>query len=921
MADPGRYGRYAGGAGRRSPPLYNPARASMPVTGTGGYSLYGGDIHVLPTSHHDGLPVRSAADYRSNTLPVPVTTTTYAVRKDPVSRSTSTKESGSSSSRTHGHRTSSLDPVSKRPIIITTKHASGQTSPPTTIRSGSPSRDPYRSSDEGQYYAQPASSVSRSRSTARAPFSAGMDSDEYQRLKERTEHDRLLGPRVTDPYRSSRPPAVYSNVPHHNAMDYGDEGYEYTKPSDLARYDLDHETPRRSRRDSVDRYFRPSVNITTDLARPYEQTDRRRPPPTTWGLDKLNRAPVAGGIYDGAGLRIPVPPAVPLAPDPGRRSSIIDGPASPTRATSRQRPMSLIQDVPGRPSHHDDYYRGREDDLIQQELRERERGREYYQDDNVIARGFGIRLDPKEPIIDEHRHASVDTRHRDDRRDDRREEKREERRDERLLDERPDERRDDRRDRRDTWKAYEDREPRRRSDEDLDYSRKRDYEERDRDRERDRRPVVRERDHRADDDFVYERDRKDKVNDIVPPEDERESKKDKLRDKVTAGLGIAAASIGIGSAVAEKDKKERSEETSRHRSDDVDSRSRRSDDVESRSKRSDDVESRSKRSDDLDSRPKRSDEVDARSKRSGDLETRLKRSDDIDTRPKRSDDVDSRSRPSRKDTQHSDDDFEFVELPKDRERPSRKEDIAEREPISRDSRRHAEPKPEAYDIPAASRDPSSSADDAKPKIRRRRRASSAFNPNDTASLAALKAQLATSEERAQAPARESHTSKDPSPERRDSPTDRRDPDDDSGVMVSKEESRGRELVLPSKEERQVRVVSPPREKEEKKPIKGILKQPKPQFPEEPNPVREGVAPHKDDKTKTNVPTGARWTKINRKMVNPEALTIGKERFELRDDFVIVLRVLSKEEIQNYAAATAQLRGELITYFVLGFSVS
>ncbi|KAK0644432.1 hypothetical protein B0T16DRAFT_196787 [Cercophora newfieldiana] len=91
------------------------------------------------------------------------------------------------------------------------------------------------------------------------------------------------------------------------------------------------------------------------------------------------------------------------------------------------------------------------------------------------------------------------------------------------------------------------------------------------------------------------------------------------------------------------------------------------------------------------------------------------------------------------------------------------------------------------------------------------------------------------------------------------------------------------------------------------PVKGILKKPTPQFPEEPNPIREGVAPHKEDKKKLDVPPGARWTKISRKMVNPEALTIGKERFEVRDDFVIVLRVLSKEEIQAYASATAQLR--------------
>ena len=54
----------------------------------------------------------------------------------------------------------------------------------------------------------------------------------------------------------------------------------------------------------------------------------------------------------------------------------------------------------------------------------------------------------------------------------------------------------------------------------------------------------------------------------------------------------------------------------------------------------------------------------------------------------------------------------------------------------------------------------------------------------------------------------------------------------------------------------------------------------------------------------------RWTKISRRMVNPEALEAGKERYEEREDFVIVLRVLTKEEIQAYAIATQQIRGEL-----------
>jgi hypothetical protein len=99
-------------------------------------------------------------------------------------------------------------------------------------------------------------------------------------------------------------------------------------------------------------------------------------------------------------------------------------------------------------------------------------------------------------------------------------------------------------------------------------------------------------------------------------------------------------------------------------------------------------------------------------------------------------------------------------------------------------------------------------------------------------------------------------------------------------------------------------------------LRGILKQPSEKFPEDPNPIREGVAPHKKDEKLKEVPSGARWTRISRKIVNPEALTIGKERFEVRDDFVIVLRVLSKEEIQTYAAATQTLRGKWYIHMVL-----
>ncbi|KUJ18784.1 uncharacterized protein LY89DRAFT_505055 [Mollisia scopiformis] len=118
------------------------------------------------------------------------------------------------------------------------------------------------------------------------------------------------------------------------------------------------------------------------------------------------------------------------------------------------------------------------------------------------------------------------------------------------------------------------------------------------------------------------------------------------------------------------------------------------------------------------------------------------------------------------------------------------------------------------------------------------------------------------------------------------------------------EQRGRGSV-PSENTRTIRIVSPPREKPEEKPIKGILRRPRDKFPEDPAPIREGVAPLKDGKK--DIPPDARWTKISRKLVNPAALEAGKERFEARDDFVIVLRVLSREEIQAYADVTQRIR--------------
>ncbi|KAL6710504.1 hypothetical protein ACN47E_008552 [Coniothyrium glycines] len=103
----------------------------------------------------------------------------------------------------------------------------------------------------------------------------------------------------------------------------------------------------------------------------------------------------------------------------------------------------------------------------------------------------------------------------------------------------------------------------------------------------------------------------------------------------------------------------------------------------------------------------------------------------------------------------------------------------------------------------------------------------------------------------------------------------------------------------------VQIVTPP--KEAPQAPKGILRKPTEKFPEDPEPIREGVAPHKDAMKGKDIPVGARWTRIDRRLVNPEALEQAKERFEERMDCVIVLRVLTKEEIQKLADRTKKIR--------------
>jgi hypothetical protein len=127
------------------------------------------------------------------------------------------------------------------------------------------------------------------------------------------------------------------------------------------------------------------------------------------------------------------------------------------------------------------------------------------------------------------------------------------------------------------------------------------------------------------------------------------------------------------------------------------------------------------------------------------------------------------------------------------------------------------------------------------------------------------------------------------------------------------ETASRDAPPSGQAERRVTIVEPPKKEPSPEPrVKSILRKPTEKFPEHPNPIREGVAPLKEklekDKRAKDIPSGAKWTKIDRKLVNPQSLEEKGERFEERMDCVIVLRVLTKQEIQEFADRTREIRG-------------
>ncbi|POS85578.1 hypothetical protein EPUL_003371 [Erysiphe pulchra] len=171
---------------------------------------------------------------------------------------------------------------------------------------------------------------------------------------------------------------------------------------------------------------------------------------------------------------------------------------------------------------------------------------------------------------------------------------------------------------------------------------------------------------------------------------------------------------------------------------------------------------------------------------------------------------------------------------------------------------------------------------------------SGYNPNDMVDLTAMKHEIHKIYRQSSKKAnREASTRK---------PKHSIDRSDDE--IWTENDSESHSTV--ASDNRKPRVVSPPREKIDEKPVKGILRPPRDKFPEDPAPAREDVAPLEDFKKK-GIPSDAVWTRVTRRLVNAEALETKNERFEVQDDNILIFRVLTKEEIQYYADLTQEIR--------------
>ncbi|KAI9641809.1 hypothetical protein NHQ30_009669 [Ciborinia camelliae] len=900
--------RYSRHTRPRSPPNYNPARASLPVDlSYNNHSSSHTHHHVVPLSRHEN-PRSSATSFNSSN--VPITTTTYKVKPDHRSASRTRSNTADSRPNTHTIFTS----IPKHPTVVHT----------SVVRPPSPSiKNPYRSSQE-EYYTIPASSRNdRSSHHHHSRYVASVDNADVNKLSRESHghrepsHLRIGIPNSRDvpsyattpatstyiptpttstyiptPITSSyatpistpsyattttttikpRLPVYTANLVRHPdtvADDYGDDGYGYTNPKDLVQYDLNNSVPRHSRRDSFDtRSSRPtstsgSAGFGENVQSPRSYDTRERgPPPSTRGFDRIP-------TWDSqpAPVRMPVPHVTPM--EPVQRPARMDLPLGyesdgPQRRTSTRRPVSMYQERDSRHSPRDEHYNSRDEEM--RERRPHHRHERY--DDSVEQRGFGLR-----PERTERQERSVSRAERPERTE----------RNERV----------ERQDRAERTERAERIERVERSD------------------RRDRSP----RNER---------------------EDDRREKKSSTHEKIATGLSIASAALSLGAmanTMKPDDRDDRDDE--RRRKDYGDDSRRRRDrgdkemvDISNERRRNDSRDSSESDRPDRKERRERRPHSERESNESVGKESKERHHRDrgevtppLPPRPHEDEVLQPRKERSRE---------EISTTPRDVARDGKERrspdndfvDLSGRNPKEKLNTQDDRPRSDAATTGATHDINSDTSDETTNHHRRPRRISGAaaapFNPRDTMDLKALKAALAGQDTPAD---KEPVLAQIPKPSVQEStlapsskPIGRKSITKDMSEVAElrAELNRGRRepLAPTTTENKQLRVVSPPREKVEEKPekpvIKGILRQPREKFPEDPAPIREGVAPLKDSK-KDGVPPDARWTKIARKLVNPAALEVGKERYEARDDFVIVLRVLSREEIQAYATATQQIR--------------
>ncbi|RAL64929.1 hypothetical protein DID88_001521 [Monilinia fructigena] len=907
-----RYSRHT----RPRSPTYNPARTSLPVDLSYNNHSSGSHTHhhhVVPLSRHEN-PRSSSTSFNSSN--VPITTTTYKVKPDHRAASRTRSNTVDSRPNTHTIFTS----IPKHPAVVHT----------SVVRPASPStKNPYRASQE-EYYTIPASSRNDKSSQHHSRYSASMDNADMNRLSRESQghrdpnHLRIGIPSVRDipyttpataplyatttapayiptptssfiptPITSYTPPASTSYTPPAStytaplstpsyatttttttkprgpiyaanlvrhpdtvADDYGDDGYGYTNPKDLVQYDLNNSVPRHARKDSFDtRSSRPSSAgfvETVQSPRSYD-TRERGPPPSTRGFDRIQ-----SWETQPASVRMPVPHVAPMEPvqrphvtpmEPIQRPVRMDPPAGyesdgPQRRPSTRRPVSMYQERDGRHPPRDEYYGSREEEM--RERRPQHRHERY--DDPVEQRGFGLR-------------------------------------------------------------------PERTERQDRPASRAERVERAERPASRAERPERTERIERV------ERSDRPERSPRNEREDDRREKKSSTHEKIATGLSIASAALGLGAmanTMKPDDRDDRDDE--RRRKDYGDDSRRRRDrgdkdmaDSSNERRFNDSRDSSESDRPDRKERRERRHHSERESNESVGRETKERHRDrditpPLPPRPREEDDLHQpRKEGSREEIPSNSRDV--ARDGKDRRSPDDDfVDLSGRNPKERlINTQNDPPRSDAATTGPTNDNHSDTADEATNRHRQPRRISgAAFNPRDTMDLKALKAALADQDSPAdQEPVLASvprQSSQEPTLGPSSKPLGRKSFTKDMSEVAElraelNREDRGRRdpLAPTTTENKQLRVVSPPREKVEEKSEKPILLQ-----------FVRGVAPLKDAK-KDGVPPDARWTKIARKLVNPAALEVGKERFEARDDFVIVLRVLSREEIQAYATATQQIR--------------